>query len=232
MPKRQAANDTWSPARPAGKVTACTGAVTVNRDGHVPLWLPSGSTVFPGDCIETERDGMAAVRLADGSELVLGAASRACLDHAVFDLEVGFGRLLITVAEGLVLFTCGSLARTDPNAVTIAVGAARVDVHDARIAGRTESGGGDTLVTLLPEDAGHVGAATVISETGVVTLEHANETTVVVDPAAAPTPGAVLQPLDLYDLYGALADERWREGDVDRHEGAGGGPAVAGAAVT
>ncbi len=68
---------------PAGTVTFVAGEATRAGDGK-PQNLAVGSIVYPGDVLETARRTRLEVRLADGSVLRLGPASRATVETARF----------------------------------------------------------------------------------------------------------------------------------------------------
>ncbi len=72
-----------APPAPAGNVTFVAGDAT-RAGGGKPEKLAVGSIVYPGDVLETARRTRLEVRLADGSVLRLGPASRATVETARF----------------------------------------------------------------------------------------------------------------------------------------------------
>lgn len=72
-----------APSRPAGTVTYLAGEAS-RASGAKAEKLATGSVVYAGDVLETQRRTRLEVRLADQSVLRLGPASRTVIESAVF----------------------------------------------------------------------------------------------------------------------------------------------------
>lgn len=72
-----------APAQPAGTVTFVAGEATRTAEGKAEK-LATGSAVYAGDALETQRRTRLEVKLADRSVLRLGPISRAVLEQATF----------------------------------------------------------------------------------------------------------------------------------------------------
>lgn len=131
--------DTPAPARAAqGVAPIAASARVVQVEGRAEALdeverrrrLVPGSSLYPGDRIETAVASLAVLAFRDESRVTVGASSRMRLDEFRFDAAApGQGRQRLSLARGTLRALTGLIARADPRNVGVATPTATLGVR-------------------------------------------------------------------------------------------------------
>lgn len=98
----------------AGKV-GIAAAVNVQAYGTVPGAAKHtkrlGDNVFYNERIQTNRNGLVQVLLADGSTFTVGPNSNLVIDEFVYDPQAGTGKLIATFSKGVARYVGGKVSK-------------------------------------------------------------------------------------------------------------------------
>ncbi len=91
---------TYADAGAIGRVERLEGRVFLQRDG-ILLSLRQGNPIFAADEITTQQGAKLQIRLNDGSLLVLGGATKICLEDVALPTQEAPGRGLVVMGDGI-----------------------------------------------------------------------------------------------------------------------------------
>lgn len=124
-----------APVRPAtlrasARLVQAQGALTATDAQGRSRRLIEGSSLYPGELLESGRDGLAVLAFRDQSRLSIGASSRLRLDDFVFDpAHASEGRFFLSLLRGTLRAVTGLIAQANPQQVGFATAVATVGVR-------------------------------------------------------------------------------------------------------
>jgi hypothetical protein len=131
---KTAAVDGESP-RPANlkasaKAVALQGAITIEGVNGEQRKVMLGSSVYPGEWLETGSDATAVLAFRDESKVSLGAGTRFKIDDFVFDRNNPTeGRFLVTVLKGTVRALTGLIGKSEVRNVSFKTPTATIGIR-------------------------------------------------------------------------------------------------------
>ena len=115
-------------AQQVGVITAHnTNATSVLPNGKRSI-VELGKSVFYNQSFRTDANGRVQARLIDGSSFTLSANSSLTIDSFVYDPADSSGKIVASVAEGVVQFIGGALSKS-PDQVTIETNIASLGIR-------------------------------------------------------------------------------------------------------
>ena len=154
---------------PIGKVETVKGTVIVKNADGAETPLQSGDPIFQGDELRTGPEGAVGIVFIDDSTFSLAEDARMVIDELVYDPSTQEGSLKANLVQGVFSFISGEIAKTDPEAMTIATPMATIGIRGTT--GAINLPAGEALTVVLTSDAGGtVGEITVFNDAGVQIL--------------------------------------------------------------
>lgn len=195
-----------------GRVIDSNGRTVVTRIESGPRRLHPDDGIYRGDVIESRAGSWLTLAFDDGTEVTLGAHARMSLDRYFFDETNGSGVLDAWMLAGAFYVSSGVMTSHPNSIVALRTPNANLKLPPPGgvIAGKFIDNDRISLFSLLTDDFGRAGNASVTSNAGSVNLTMANQTTVVSDEGKPPSPPVILTRLDLFDLFGLFRDRGWR----------------------
>ena len=133
--------------------------------------------------------------LSDGGKMVL--------DELVYDPATGTGSMAVDMLEGAFSFVSGEIAKTGPDAMTVATPVATIGIRGTTVAGKAAVEGSSNSFTLLQDAGGGVGQISVSNSAGTQTLSQVGATTSIASFNAAPPPPIILSAAQIQADYGS-----------------------------
>ena len=192
----------------AGTVIHLDGQAHALRLEEGQARLSLGSAVQSGDVFETDENGQLTILFSDGSELMLAPNSRFSLDSFTFNRALRLSRLDAWILDGSFVFSCGMVS--EGGAAVFQTRKAKIHVTNGKIAGKTNAADHVAMFTLLPQNGGHVGSASLICGENAVLLGGANDTSVVLGDTGQASRVTKLSDEDLADSYKGLFVGAWQ----------------------
>jgi hypothetical protein len=118
-------------AKPIGKVTDATGAVTIEHPSGIVVQanMPAGGgqvkaddSVYRGDIVQTGADGALGIIFADGTTFKVSSNARMELNEFVYDPNGNSNSTLINLSKGSFTFLAGAIAKSGNMKVATPVG--------------------------------------------------------------------------------------------------------------
>ncbi len=129
-PGRARAADVVAPIAASARVVQVEGRAEALDAVERRRRLVPGSSLYPGDRIETAVASLAVLAFRDTSRITVGASSRMRLDEFRFDAGApGQGRQRLSLARGTLRALTGLIARADPGHVGVATPTATLGVR-------------------------------------------------------------------------------------------------------
>lgn len=126
----------------SAKAVAVQGHITVEGFNGERRRVVHGSSVYPGDLVETGSDGKAVLAFRDESKVSLGAATRFKVDDFVFDKgNPAEGRFLVSLLKGTVRALTGLIGKTQARNVSFKTPTATVGIRGTGIDLTCDDGG-------------------------------------------------------------------------------------------
>lgn len=170
----------------AGEVEEMDGdATAVGSDGRVRE-LDEDDDIYSGDTIRTGNDASVLIVFEDDTQFSIGADSEMTIDRFVYNPASGSGAVLASVTKGLFRFVSGSVAASNPTAMSVNTPVATIGIRGTHVAG--EVVGTTAEVALLEDEDGGAGQIQVANNAGSVVIAEANFFTRVPGPNQPPTP--------------------------------------------
>ena len=173
-----------------GKVTEQKGSGEIVRSKNkVDAKVNSGIESF--DTINT-ANGVVGITFQDDTKVRVTEHSKLVIDDFVYDPKAkGSGKLAMKVALGTVRYASGAVAKENSKNVDIKTPTATVAVRGTAFT-MTVDEIGQSMIVLLPNADGSVGAIDVITNAGVTTLNQAFQATFVSGSEQRPSPSVIL----------------------------------------
>jgi hypothetical protein len=173
-----------------GKVTEQKGSGEIVRSKNkVDAKINSGVESF--DTINT-ANGVVGITFQDDTKVRVTEHSKLVIDDFVYDPKSkGTGKLAMKVALGTVRYASGAVARENSKNVDIKTPTATVAVRGTAFT-MTVDEIGQSMVILLPNVDGSVGAIDVITSAGITTLNQAFQATFVTGSEQKPAAAVIL----------------------------------------
>lgn len=153
-----------------------------------------GSTVEMNDIVNTAK-GIVGITFEDQTKVNITENSKLVIDDFVYDPKKGAGKLGIKVALGTVRYASGAIAHNNPNSVAIKTPTSTIAVRGTDFLMSVDEIG-RSMIILLPQcdDMGSCKTGIIDVETpaGVVTLNQANQATMVDSANGTPTPPVII----------------------------------------
>ena len=191
-----AANTAWASV---GEITASTGPGQIKReeerfDGVVGTGLEMNDAI-------TTQNGAWQLEFEDDTRVDVTEHSRMVIDEFIYDPKSGKGALSMRATLGAVRYASGQIAKNSRQRVNIRTPSATINVRGTDFMMLVDEVGG-SMITLLPscDSTGlcEVGEISVESDTGIVVMNQAFQTTVVASRWTVPAKPVTLQlPEDL-----------------------------------
>jgi len=197
----------------AGTVIHLDGHAHVLRVEEGQVRLSLGSAIQSGDVLETDENGQLTILFSDGSELMLAPNSRFSLDSFVFNRALRHSRLDAWILDGAFVFACGMVP--EGGAAVFQTRNSKIHVTNGKIAGKTNAADHFAMFTLLPQNGGYVGSASLICGDSAVLLGGANDTSVVLGDTGQASRVTKLSDEDLADSYKGLFVGAWQNVALD-----------------
>jgi hypothetical protein len=173
-----------------GVVERQTGAAELTRSGQ-KMTIEQNGEVEMKDLIKT-ANGVMDIGFNDATRVQIGKHSNLLIDDFIYDgKKRDPGRLSLKVALGTVKYASGLIAKHNHESVKIRTPTARIGVLGTSFS-MTVNELGSSLIILLPNSDGSVGAITVESDVGQVLLDQAYQATTVETAEQVPTPPTIL----------------------------------------
>ena len=183
---------TWAVAEgeTIGVIERQTGAAELTRSSKKIL-IEQNAGVEMNDLIKT-ANGVIDIGFDDDTKVQIEKHSKLLIDDFVYDgKKKSPGRLGLKVALGTVKYASGFIAKRNHESVKIRTPTARIGVLGTAFS-MTVDELGSSLIVLLPNPDGSVGAITVESDVGQVLLNQAYQSTTVTTAEHAPSPPVIL----------------------------------------
>ncbi len=181
-------------------------------EGQVRLSL--GAEIYSGDVIETgPRDHMT-ILFSDGSELALANNTRFSLDSFAFNRPKRISHLDAWVLDGSFVFTCGMMS--NGGAAVFQVGMSKVHLASGSIAGKIKPAERASMFTLLADDEGYVGNASLMCRDNAILLGGKNDTSVISEDTGKASKVFKLSDGDLAESYKGLFVGAWHDKALDK----------------
>ncbi len=172
-PKQYAQEGGVAGAEPIGTVETAEGAVTVIRADGTRVSLATGDPVYQGDELITDAGAAVGIIFADETTFALGEEGRMILDEMVYDPGGEDGSIGLTLLTGAMTFVSGSVAKVNPDAMSITTPVATIGIRGT--GGILKTDGADTQAALVGEADGLVGEISVTAPNGdTITINVAN----------------------------------------------------------
>lgn len=114
----------------SAKAVAVQGSITVEGLNGERRKVVHGSSVYPGDLVETGPDGRAVLAFRDDSKVSLGGGTRFKVDDFVFDRNnPSDGRFLVSLLKGTVRALTGLIGKTQARNVGFKTPTATVGIR-------------------------------------------------------------------------------------------------------
>jgi hypothetical protein len=136
-----AAGGTAPAADIAGVVRKASGGARVLRGGQASPAAP-GMKLFPGDTVETDRDGAVGIVLRDDSRLAIGPGSSFSLDRFRFAPVAGELGLAARLSRGTIQYLSGLIGKLAPESVRIDTPVSSIGIRGTRFVLRSSPPGG------------------------------------------------------------------------------------------
>jgi hypothetical protein len=184
------ANTAWASV---GEITAATGPGTIKRederfDGAVGTGLEMQDAI-------TTQNGAWQLEFADDTRVDVTEHSRMVIDEFIYDPNSGTGALKMRATLGAVRYASGQIAKNNRQRVNIATPTATISVRGTDFMMIVDEIGG-SMITLLPScdisGACVIGEISVESDAGIVIMNQAFQTTIVVNRFTAPAKPLIL----------------------------------------
>ena len=191
--------------QPIGQVETLAGTVVAVRADGARVVLESGDWVYQGDTLESGADGAIGIVLADQTTFSMAENGSMVFDKMVYDPGAQEGIVSISVLRGVFTFVSGEIAKTDPDAMTVATPVATIGIRGAQMALSFDPGdqGGEGLkVILMEESGGLVGEIVVENQAGVQILNGADMGTTAASNTALPPAPARFDRGDIVAAFG------------------------------
>jgi len=170
----------------AGEVEELDGdASAVGTDGRIRE-LDEDDDIFSGDTVRTGSGASVLIVFEDETQFSIGADAEMTIDRFVYDPSNDSGAVLASVTKGLFRFVSGSVAASNPAAMTVSTPVATIGIRGTHVAG--EVVGTTAEVALLEDEDGGAGQIQVANNAGSVVIAEANFFTRVPGPNQPPTP--------------------------------------------
>ncbi|MBL4748367.1 MAG: FecR domain-containing protein, partial [Magnetovibrio sp.] len=114
---------------PIGLVTELEGSVKVTHADGAQVTLVAGGNIFQGDVLETGATGSIGIAFIDDTTFSLGEDARMVMDEMVYDPDTQEGSFSATVLIGTFSFVSGKIAKTSPDAMTLATPTATIGIR-------------------------------------------------------------------------------------------------------
>lgn len=188
---------------PIGAVTELEGQVQVTHADGSQVRLITGDSIFQGDVVETSAASSIGVVFADDTIFSLGDDARMVMDEMVFDPDEQIGSFNATILTGTFSFVSGQIAKTSPDAMTLATPTATIGIRGSTGLGSAGPEGTDNKITLVRDVNGTLGELAVTTQGGVQVLNQDNASTTI--KSAFDPPGAVvfLSQQDIQQEFGS-----------------------------
>jgi hypothetical protein len=173
-----------------GVVERQTGPAELTRSSR-KMDIKQNSGVEMNDLIKT-ANGVIDIGFEDETKVQIEKHSKLLIDDFVYDGKTPApGRLSLKVALGTVKYASGFIAKRNHESVKIRTPTARIGVLGTAFS-MTVNELGSSLIILLPNPDGSVGAITVESDVGQVLLNQAFQSTTVATAEQAPSQPTIL----------------------------------------
>jgi hypothetical protein len=121
----------------AGRIKSAAGTVSVVRHGSV-IPAQAGQPLFESDTVRTGGDGRAGIMLRDETRMALGPNTDVRIDQFLYSPGQGSLGMVIKIAQGLVAYVSGRIAKLSPEAVRLETPSAILGVRGTRMVIRVE----------------------------------------------------------------------------------------------
>lgn len=153
-----------------------------------------GSSVEMNDIVNTGK-GPVGITFDDETKVNVTENSKLVIDDFVYEPKKGAGKLGMKVALGTVRYTSGIIAHNNPNSVAIKTPTSTIAVRGTDFLMSVDEIG-RSMIILLPQCDGMgvctTGVIDVETPAGIVTMNQANQATMVDSGSNAPTPPIVI----------------------------------------
>ena len=190
---------------PIGQVETLAGTVVAVRADGSRVELEVGDSIFQGDTLESGNDGAIGVVLADQTTFSMAENGQMVMDEMVYDPGSGDGSIAVSVLQGVFTFVSGEIAKTDPDAMTLATPVATIGIRGTQVAlsyDPADTGGDGLKIVLMEEKDGFVGEVVVQNAAGLQVLNLADQGTTVISATAAPAQPIQFDRSDIVNAFG------------------------------
>lgn len=188
---------------PIGSITELEGAVKVTRVDGTEVSLTSGGDIYQGDVLETGAKASVGIVFADDTTFSLGEEGRMTMDEMVYDPDTQSGTFGATVLTGTFSFVSGQIAKTSPDAMTLATPIATIGIRGSTGLGRASGEGAENTITLVPDIDGNLGELVISTQAGTLVLNLANASTTLTSAFAPPGTAVIMTPQQIQQQFGA-----------------------------
>ena len=189
---------------PIGRVDTVDGRVSVTRIDGSRADVDPGAPIFQGDIVTTGKDAKIGIEFVDSSSFSLGGEGRVSIDEMVFDPGAQTGKGMLKVAEGVFSFVSGQIAKAGADAMVLATPVATIGIRGTAVAGKAAASGSTNTITLLNDPGGGTGEITVRTQSGVVTMNQAFQTTQVSSAFLPPAQPVTMPASVVQKVFGAV----------------------------
>lgn len=189
-----------SDGMPIGQVEDLDGSVFAIRVDGTRVELQPGDPVFQGDILESGADGSIGIILADDTTFSMGENGRMVLDEMIYDPGTQEGSVSMSVLEGVFTFVSGSVAKTDPDSMTIDTPVATIGIRGTQVGVNIEGENAD--IVLMEEADGFVGEVVVQNDGGSVVINQAHTGTTVGGFEVPPAQAFAIDKIALLQQFG------------------------------
>jgi len=195
---------------PIGQIETVEGGVFAVRVDGTRVSLKQGDPIFQGDTLETGEDGIIGVTFADESTLSLGQDGRMVIDEMVYDPGEEDGSASMFILQGAMSFVSGSIAKSNPDAMSINTPIATIGIRGTSIliSSKPPIDGEppQVAVAMLPEVGADgqefVGEAIITTQGGSQVISGDFQGTTISDPAKPPSPPQTVSVNEIGRVFG------------------------------
>ena len=195
-----------------GYIDNVVGVAHVIRADGAEEPLTGGLPLRQGDSLRTGDGAGLGVELADSTVIAMGGNGDLVIDEFVFDSAARQGSISISVAQGVVVMVSGLIAKTDPDAMTVATPTATIGVRGTQF-GMIIDDLGRMTVVLMAEADDFVGEIVVRNGAGVAVMNGAHQATSIPFFNAPPVPAASIGPPQIRIRFGSALRHLPRHGN-------------------
>ena len=121
----------------AGRIKSAAGTVSIVRHGAV-VPAQAGQPLFESDAVRTGADGRAGIMLRDETRMALGPNTDVRIDRFLYSPGQGRLGVVLKIAQGLVAYVSGRIAKLSPEAVRLETPSAILGVRGTKMVIRVE----------------------------------------------------------------------------------------------